>query len=148
MVPRIDLDAVEQTNRTGYPPPFDAAVAGRFYRRIGDFAGLVDFGASHVVLKPGAASSQRHWHRDEDEMVVMVSGVAVLVEDEGRTAMRVGDVAMFPKGVANGHQLINESGEDCVFVAVGRRPVSDCHYPDVDMHWDGRAYRRKDGTAF
>lgn len=147
-MPKLDLDAIEQTNRTGYPPPHDAAVAGRWYRRIGRHAGLRDFGASHVVLKPGAASSQRHWHVGEDEMVVMVSGTAVLIEDGGRTEMHAGDVAMFPKGVANGHHLINESAQDCVFVAVGREPVSDCHYPDVDMHRGGDAYRRKDGTAF
>lgn len=149
-MPKIDLDAVEATNRTGYPPPFDAAVAGRFHRRIGNFAGLADFGVSHVVLRPGAASSQRHWHQDEDELVVMVDGEAVLIEDGGRTIMRGGDVAIFPKGAANGHQLVNESAADCVFVAVGRKAASNCHYPDVDLHLDGASltYRRKDGTPF
>ena len=28
-MPRIDLEPIPQTNRTGYPAPFDAAVAGR-----------------------------------------------------------------------------------------------------------------------
>ena len=149
-MPKLDLDAVEQTNRTGYPPPYDAAVAGRFYRRIGDYAGLMDFGASHVVLKPGAASSQRHWHQDEDELVVMISGCAVLIEDDGRTIMRPGDIALFPKGAANGHHFVNESADDCVLVAVGRRVASDCHYPDVDMHLDGpsQKFRRKEGGFY
>jgi len=149
-MPKVDLDAVEATNRTGYPPPYDGAVAGRFYRRVGDFAGLADFGASHVVLKPGAASSQRHWHQDEDEMVVIVAGEAVLIEDDGRTTMRPGDLAIFPKGAANGHHFVNESDAECVFVAVGRKAESDCHYPDVDLHLDGpsQTYRRKDGTAY
>lgn len=149
-MPKVDLQTIEQTNRTGYPAPHHEAVAGRYYRRIGDFGGFVDFGASHVVLKPGAASSQRHWHQDEDEMVVMIEGEAVLIEDDGRTTMRQGDIAIFPKGAANGHHLINESAADCVFVAVGRKPLSDCHYPDVDMHYDhsAQAYRRKDGSAF
>jgi len=149
-VPKVDLDVVESTNRTGYPPPYNAAVAGRFYRRIGDFGGFVDFGASHVVLKPGAASSQRHWHQDEDELVVMVAGEAVLIEDEGRTVMRPGDLAIFPKGAANGHHFVNESDAECVLVAVGRKNAGDCHYPDIDLHLDGatQAYRRKDGTAY
>lgn len=149
-MPKIDLDAVEATNRTGYPPPYDAAVAGRFYRRIGDAGGLTDFGASHVVLKPGAASSQRHWHEGEDELVVMVAGEAVLIENEGRTPMRPGEVALFPKGAANGHHLVNEGVEDCVFVAVGRKVASDCHYPDINMHLDGASgkFRRKDGTEY
>lgn len=149
-MPRVDLETIEQTNLTGYPAPHHEAVTGRFYRRIGDFAGFVDFGASHVVLKPGAASSQRHWHQDEDELVVMIAGEAVLIEEGGRTMMRPGDVAIFPKCAANGHHFVNESEADCVFVAVGRKPMSDCHYPDVDMHWhgEGQSYRRKDGSAF
>lgn len=149
-MPRVDLETIEATNRTGYPPPYDAAVAGRFYRRIGDLGGLVDFGVSHVVLKPGAASSQRHWHQDEDELVVMISGESVLIEDDGRTPMRPGDIAIFPKGAANGHHLVNESAADCLFVAVGRKAASDCHYPDIDMHLDGATlkFRRKDGTAY
>ena len=149
-MPEVDLEAVEATNRTGYPPPYDAAVAGRFYRRIGDFGGLVDFGASHVVLKPGAASSQRHWHQNEDELVVVLAGEAVLIEDEGRTTMRAGDIALFPKGVANGHHLVNQSEEDCVLVAVGRKPASDCHYPDIDLHLDGESqtFGRKNGTRY
>lgn len=149
-MPKVDLDGIESTNKSSYPPCFAEAVAGRYYRRIGDFGGFVDFGASHVVLKPGAASSQRHWHQDEDEMVVMIAGEAVLIEDTGRTIMQPGDLAIFPKGAANGHHLVNESGEDCVFVAVGRNSASDCHYPDIDMHWDkaSQMYRRKDGTGF
>lgn len=149
-MPKVDLQTIEQTNRTGYPSPHDAAVAGRFYRRIGEFGGFVDFGASHVVLKPGAASSQRHWHQDEDEMVVMVAGEAVLIEDDGRTLMHPGDIAIFPKGAANGHHFVNESAEDCVFVAIGRENAGQCYYPDVDMHLDGptKQYRRKDGSPF
>lgn len=149
-MPKLDLDAIEPTNRTGYPEPYASDVAGRWYRRLGPAAGLADFGASHVTLKPGAMSSQRHWHQGEDELVIMLSGEAVLVEDEGETVMRPGDVAAFPKGVANGHHLINRSARDCVFVAVGRMADSDCHYPDIDLHLDGPSGRftRRDGTPY
>ena len=81
--------------------------------------GLTDFGVSHVTLKPGAWSSQRHWHDGEDEFLVMLEGEAVLVEDDGRTILRPGDCAAWPKGSTNGHHLINESDRDCVFVVVG-----------------------------
>ena len=79
-MPRIDPEIVALTNTTGYPPPHDKAVAHRWVRRLGPALGLTDFGVSHVVLKPGGASSQRHWHEDEDEFVVMLAGEAVLVE--------------------------------------------------------------------
>ena len=149
-MPKLDLDAIEQTNRTGYPKPFAAAMAGRHYRRLGVAAGLADFGVSHVVLEPGGISSQRHWHVGEDEFVVMISGEAVLIEDEGETVMRPGDCAAFPKNVPNGHHLVNRSAEDCVFVAVGRVATSDCHYPDIDLLLDGATSRfvHKDGTAY
>jgi len=61
-MPKLDLDSIEQTNRTGYPPPFDAPMAKRHYRRLAPAADLTDFGVSHVVLEPGGISSQRHWH--------------------------------------------------------------------------------------
>src|SRR5256885_14781981 len=108
-MPRIDLEAIEQVNRTGYPPPFDEAVRGRWYRRLAPAGGLTDFGVSHVTLKPGAWSSQRHWHDGEDEFLVMLSGEAVLVEDDGRRLLRAGGCAARPKGSTNGPHLRNES---------------------------------------
>lgn len=149
-MPKIDLDAIPKTNATGYPPEFAGAVAERWYRRLGPASGLEDFGVSHVTLKPGAASAHRHWHEEEDEFVMMLSGKAVLIDDGGRTPMGPGDCAAFPKGDGNGHMLVNESDAPCVFVAVGRKAVSDCHYPDVDMKLDGKTGRfvRKDGSSF
>lgn len=147
-MPKIDLAAIEQSNRTGYPPVHAAAVEGRWVRRVGRALGLADFGVAHVVLKPGAASSQRHWHEDEDEFVVMLSGEAVLVEDGGRIAMNPGDMAAFPKGHPDAHHLLNESDSDCIFLAFGRVPLGDAHYPDVDLKWSGGAFSRKDGSAF
>ena len=147
-MPRIDLRRIEENNGTGYPAPYGDVVAGRWYRRIGTASGLTDFGVSHVVLKPGAASAQRHWHEDEDEFLVLLSGDAVLVEEGARTAMRPGDMAAFPKGDPNGHHLCNESDGDCVFLAFGRPSTSDCHYPDIDLHLSDGIYRHKDGSGF
>jgi len=149
-MPKLDLDAIAETNRTGYPEPYAAEVSGRWYRRLAPAAGVTDFGASHVRLEPGAVSSQRHWHEGEDEIVIMLAGEAVLVEEEQETLLRAGDVAAFPKGAANGHHLVNRSDADCLFVAIGRPAQSDCHYPDIDLHLDGASgrYMRKDGTPY
>ena len=148
-MPKIDLDALPATNATGYPPEHAAAVRGRWYRRLGPASGLSDFGVSHVTLEPGAWSSQRHWHEGEDEFVVIIEGEAVLVDDGGRTPMRAGDCAAFPKNDGNGHVLVNESDAPCRFIAVGRPAATDCHYPDIDMHlFAGTGFRRKDGSAY
>lgn len=149
-MPKLDLDAIESTNRTGYPPPYDAPMAKRHYRRLATVAGIEDFGVSHVLLEPGGISSQRHWHEGEDEFVVMLAGEAVLIEEECETMLRAGDCAAFAKGVANGHHLVNRSDAPCTFIAVGKPARTDCHYPDVDLHLDAAtdAYTRKDGTAY
>jgi len=148
-MPKLDLEKIEQTNRTGYPAPFDREVAGRRYRRLAQPGGLTQFGVSHVTLKPGAWSSQRHWHDEEDEFVVMVSGEAVLVEDEARILLRAGDCAAFPAGVKNGHHLLNESDSDCCFVVVGSGAGGAGGYSDIDMMWtaDGR-FVHKDGSPY
>lgn len=148
-MPKLDLSTIEQTNRTGYPAPYDREVQGRWYRRLAPPGGLTDFGVSHVVLKPGAWSSQRHWHDGEDEFLVMLSGEAVLVEDDGRTILQAGDCVAFPKGTGNGHHLRNERSEDCTFVVVGGGEARGGGYSDVDMLFtaEGR-YTRKDGTPY
>lgn len=148
-MPKIDLSAITATNRTGYPTDYSTLVEGRWVRKLAPMFGLADFGASHVTLKPGAASSQRHWHEEEDELVIMLSGEAVLLDDNGKTVLRAGDVAIFPKNDGNGHHILNESAEDCVFVAIGRPPTGDCHYPDIDMQYSGATgFVRKDGSPF
>ena len=148
-MPKIDLESIEQKNTTGYPAPFNAAVAGRHFRRLAPVTGLSKMGASHVVLKPGGWSSQRHWHKGEDELLIMLTGEAVLVEDDGRTILRPGDICAWAEGVENGHHLINESAEDCSFVAISAGPDLGGWYPDIDMMWteDGK-FRHKDGTPY
>ena len=148
-MPKLVLEDIAQTNATRYPPEYADKVQGRWYRRLAPASGISDFGASHVVLKPGAWSSQRHWHEGEDEIVIMLAGEAVLVDDSGETRMQPGDIAGFPKNDGNGHVLINRSNNDCIFVAVGKPSTTDCHYPDIDMHlFDGEGFRRKDRTPF
>jgi uncharacterized cupin superfamily protein len=149
-MPKLDLDSIEQTNRTSYPQPYAAEMAKRWFRRLAPAAGLSDFGASHVVLQPGGISSQRHWHTDEDELVVVLAGEAVLVEEDGETLLRAGDCAAFPKGAANGHHLVNRGEADCVFLAIGSPAAGDCHYPDADLVWKGGEgrYIHKDGRPY
>lgn len=149
-MPKIDLDAIPQTNRTGYPAPFDRDVEGRWYRRLAPTSGLTQMGASHVVLRPGAWSSQRHWHAEEDELLIMLTGEAVLVEDDGETVLLPGDVAAWPKGVRNGHHLQNRGQTDCSFIAISAGDSANDwgEYPDIDLRFSGDAYLHKDGTPY
>jgi uncharacterized cupin superfamily protein len=149
-MPKLDLDAIPATNRTTYPMPFAANMAKRWFRRLAPAASLADFGISHVRLEPGGMSSQRHWHDDPDEFVVILEGEAVLIEEDGETILRAGDCAAFPKSVANGHHLVNRSDQDCLFLAIGGAGDTGCHYPDVDLDWNAaeQRYTHKDGTPY
>ena len=150
-MPKIDLSQIPEIRGSGYPPPFADAVAGRSYQRLGAASGLKDFAANLCCLAPGAWSSQRHWHSEEDEFVMMVAGEAVLITDAGETIMRAGDCAAFPAGLADAHHLVNRSESDALFLAVGPdKPSDSCTYPDVDMHLprnDG-PFTHKDGAPY
>ncbi len=133
-MPKIDVVALKEENSCGYPDPFHEIAKGRFRKRIGDAGGLTQFGVSLCRLESGSASSQRHWHESEEEMVYMLEGEVVLVDDDGETLLRAGDAATFKAGVANGHHLVNRSGRDALFLEIGTRPETDrIDYPDIDL---------------
>lgn len=136
-MPNIDPARLPVISQIGYLPAYKPAVAGRSWQAVGTAGGLSQFGANLVTLVPGAWSSQRHWHTAEDELVVMLAGELVLVEDGGETVMRPGDIATFKAGVANGHHLQNRGSAAATFLAIGTdRPSEDeCHYPDIDQYW-------------
>ena len=136
-----------------YPEPYASEMAGRSSLRLGDAGGLTQFGANLVVLAPGAKSSLRHWHLNEDEFVMVTAGECTLVQDEGETVMRPGDCAAFPAGDSNGHQFINKTGAEARFLVVGTKaPREVATYSDVDLRVEmagGKArFTFKDGSVF
>jgi uncharacterized cupin superfamily protein len=60
---RIDLAGCPLKTGSIYPEPYASKMAGRSSLRLGQAAGLTQFGANLVMLEPGAVSSLRHWHR-------------------------------------------------------------------------------------
>ena len=117
--PAVDPATLPPRRSSGYPEPFQTAVEGRIKRALGDAFGLTQFGVNLVEMPPGCWSSQRHWHSHEDEFVYVVSGELVLVTDAGEQPMRKGMVAGFPAGRADGHHLINRSGQPAVYLEIG-----------------------------
>lgn len=139
-MPKLDIAAAPPRTGSIYPAPYDARMAGRSSLRLGDLAGLSQFGVNLVTLAPGAVASLRHWHLEEDEFAIVLEGALILVEDEGETAMGPGDCAAWKAGVANGHRLVNRSDQTARFLVVGgRAPREVVTYSDVDMilHLEG-----------
>lgn len=151
-MPKIDLDATPDVTGCSYPYPFKEVCLGAVWKKLGDAAGLTDFGVNLVRLPPGKWSSQRHWHTVEDELVWVLEGEVVAVEDDGDHLLRAGDCIGWKAGVANGHCLQNRSARDAVYLEIGtRRPEIDaCDYPDIDMvARPGEAFcRHRDGTPY
>ncbi len=152
-MPKIDIDRIKIDTATGYPEPFRRAVLGRERKRLGNAVGLDQFGVNLSRLKPGAASSQRHWHRHEDELIYVLEGELVLVEDDGETLLGPGDAAGWKAGVPNGHCLINRTDRDAVYLEIGSRAAREvATYPDIDMRAEkdetGMRYVHRDGTPY
>jgi uncharacterized cupin superfamily protein len=142
-MPKIDIAKATVRTTTNYPDEFKHVCIGRAKAALGNVAGLTQFGVNLTRLKPGAASALRHWHHNEDEFVYVLDGELVLIEDGSEVVLRPGDAAGFKAGVPNGHQLINRTDRDAVYLEVGTRAASErAEYPDVDLVF----IRNQDGT--
>src|ERR1700742_1665514 len=104
---------------SSYPPPHDQPCKGRKTWPLTRLYGLKQFGVNRVELAPGAWSTQRHWHKTNDEVVVVVSGELTLVTDLGEEVLRAGDCVAFKAGDPNPHHLQNRSDQPAIFFDVG-----------------------------
>ena len=153
MTKRIDPATLTPVIGTMYPPPFDEPCRARIRKRLGDAAGLTQYGVNLLRLPPGAWSSQRHWHTAEDEFVYVLSGEVVLVTDAGEEILRPGDAAGFKAGDKDGHCLQNRSAADAELLEIGTRIAENAgYYSDIDMVAPAggkpATYTRRDGTPY
>ena len=153
MTKKIDISALASVIGTLYPPPFDEPCLARERMRLGDAAGLTQFGVNLLRLPPGAWSAQRHWHTSEDELIYVLSGEVTLVTDSGDETLRAGDAAGFKAGDQNGHCLQNRSANEATVLEVGSRIKDDAaYYPDIDLvapkGGKPAVYTRRDGTLY
>ena len=152
-MPRIDIANLPIDDGSAYPEPFKRVVRGRGRKRLGVAAGLGQFGVNLTTLQPGAASSLRHWHETEDELVYILDGEVILVEDDGETVLKAGDAAGFKANVPNGHHLINKTDRQAVLLEIGTRSKRErAEYPDVDLRVirdeTGGRYTHKNGQPY
>lgn len=149
----IEAERVRPRTGSVYPEPYAAPLTGREKRALGDALGLSQFGVNLVTLRPGAWSSQRHWHENEDEFVYVLQGEITLVTDAGETLLKPGMAAGFPAGKPDGHHLINRASEPAVYLEVGTRAQTEvAHYSDIDLGGrkeNGRyVFTRKNGEPY
>ena len=149
----INPENIPEKITSNYPEEFKAFVAGRSKKRLGDAAGLQNFGVNLTKLAPGSCSALRHWHTRQDEFIYILSGEITLVTDEGEQILTPGMAAGFPAGVADGHHLINRSNSEAVYLEIGdRTPNDEVIDPDDDLvakdSLKGWAFTHKDGRLY
>lgn len=149
----IDPNLIPDSITSNYPEPFKHLMAGRIRKRLGNAAGLKNFGVNLVKLQPGSRSALRHWHSRQDEFIYIIEGQVTLVTNSGEQILTAGDMAGFPAGEADGHHLINRSKSIVTYLEIGDRTADDrVTYPDDDLvarrTAEGNIFTRKDGSLY
>ena len=106
-MPRIEIEKIPAQQIASYPREFAAVISGREKQRIGDAAGLTQFGVNVTRIKAGSASALRHWHEQEDEFIYMRS-----------SCLRSRGIARFPTMVA---AVFARCSKECSICSVGNR---------------------------
>src|SRR6266704_2421080 len=110
MKKRIDVAELTPVTGTLYPPPFDLPCRARQRTKLGDAAGLSQFGVNLLRLPPGAWSSQRHWHTGGDEFIYVLSGDIGYYSDIDMVAPADGKPAVYTHRDGTPYQDIRRRG--------------------------------------
>ena len=83
------------------------------------------------LLNPGQFSSPYHFHRNAEELFVMLSGSITVRTPNGLEVMSAGDMIFFEMGEAGAHQVYNHGTESCTYLDIRTLTGTDvCEYPD------------------
>jgi len=149
----VATQVAPRTKLSIYPEPFASQMKGREKRPLGDLFGLSNFGVNLTRLLPDACSALRHAHSKQDEFIYILQGQPVLITDAGEMQLTSGMCAGFKAGTGNGHQLINRTSEEVIYLEVGDRSAGDSAiYPDDDIQAileEGKwQFTHKDGAPY
>lgn len=109
----------------------------RYTRSLGDAAGLQTIGVHLVRLKRGDASTEYHFHHQDEEWVYVLSGRGIAEIGTKKTRIGAGDFMGFVAGSLP-HAMRNPYRIDLVYLVGGNRwPLDVCDYPRINK----RRYR-------
>lgn len=82
-------------------------------------------------LDPGKYSFPYHFHRNAEELFVILEGKATLRTPDGFTEVKEGDIVFFEMGPQGAHQLYNHTEQPCRYLDIRTTFGLDvCEYPD------------------
>ena len=99
-----------------------------------DLAGLVQAKNLHFdyrQLDPGKYSYPYHFHRNSEELFIILSGKVMLRTPDGFHELIYGDTVFFEIGPSGAHQLYNHTQISCMYIDIRTEAGFDiCEYPD------------------
>jgi len=110
-------------------------------------------GCSLYEVDPGEQLWPYHYHWNNEEWLIVVSGTPTLRTPDGERELRVGDLVAFAEGEAGAHTLYNRSGAPFRVAFFGTRRQGSAHYPDsgklgAGPPWDRVYFRRNDAVDY
>ena len=97
--------------------------------RIGDHAGLRRIGVNLDVIRPGERSTKFHWHHEEEECFLILSGSGLLQVGEATFRVGAGDFFAKAEGPDSAHQFINDGDGELRILTVGEHRGDQVEYP-------------------
>ena len=97
--------------------------------RLGEHAWLRRIGVNVDLVRPGERSTKFHWHHEEEEGFLVLSGSGVLMV--GSDAFRVGPGDFFAKreGPDRPHQFVNDGDQDLRILTIGEHRGDEAEFP-------------------
>ena len=93
-------------------------------------------GSKHLVfdirkLEPAKYSFPYHFHRNAEELVMVLSGSMTVRSPKGFEIIEKGQLAFFELGETGAHQFYNHNSEPCIYLDIRTTVGIDvCEYPD------------------
>jgi uncharacterized cupin superfamily protein len=121
--------------------------------RVGVALGAELLGCSLYELPPGERAWPYHWHLNNEESLIVVTGRPTLRTPDGERELAPGDVVGFPEGPSGAHDLANRTDEPVRVAIFGTNRPGTSVYPDSDKVGAGppddrRYYRRGDAVDY
>jgi uncharacterized cupin superfamily protein len=99
--------------------------------RLSSLAGSKNLFFDLRLLNPGQFSFPYHFHRNAEEMMVIMSGSMTMRSPNGLENLSEGDIVFFEMGETGAHQFHNPNLEPCTYLDIRTFFAMDvCEYPD------------------
>jgi len=101
--------------------------------RLGELVGSKHFMFDIRKLLAGKYSFPYHYHRNAEELMMIISGSLTMRTEEGLKIINLGEIVFFEIGATGAHQFYNHTNEPCVYLDIRSTQGIDVGvYPDSD----------------